>query len=85
MRKETVGLIENTLKSNALETLARESAQWQSLVEAAGDRLQETGVTAEWSSKVVSGHLLGWRNRSVAELEAAQRGDTVPPIRGRPN
>lgn len=54
---------------------------WRDLAAEVGlDRYGEPGAMGEWSFGDVAGHLLGWRNRTIARLEAAARGepDTFP-------
>jgi len=52
---------------------------WRDLVAAAGDRTEEPGAMGEWTFGDLAGHLAGWRNRRCAMLEAAGRGEPVPP------
>jgi hypothetical protein len=33
----------------------------------------------DWSFRDLAGHLLGWRNRTIARLEAGLRGEPSPP------
>jgi hypothetical protein len=33
----------------------------------------------EWTFHDVAGHLAGWRNQAIAQLEAAARGEPEPP------
>src|SRR5207247_11415869 len=39
----------------------------------------EPGPMGDWSFGDLAGHLVGWRNRTIARLEAAARGDADPP------
>jgi hypothetical protein len=52
---------------------------WLDLAAAVGpDRYAEPGPMGEWSFADMAGHLLGWRNRTIARLEAFARGDPEP-------
>jgi len=55
---------------------------WRELAaEVGADRYTEPGPMGEWSFADMAGHLLGWRNRTIARLEAAASGgpEPVPP------
>lgn len=53
---------------------------WRDLAADVGpDRYDEPGPMGEWSFGDMAGHLLGWRNRTIARLEAAGRGEAEPP------
>jgi hypothetical protein len=57
-----------------------ERAWWADLVEEIGeDRMTEPGPMGEWSFKDLAAHLLGWRDRTIARLEAAAAGREAPP------
>ena len=52
---------------------------WRDLVAEVGpDRYDEPGTLGEWSFGDLAGHLIGWRNRTIARLEAAARGEPDP-------
>lgn len=52
---------------------------WRDLAaEVRPDRYAEPGAMGEWTFGDVAGHLLGWRNRTIARLEAAARGEPDP-------
>jgi hypothetical protein len=62
-------------KAELLERIDREHGAWQALVaEVGGDRMEEPGPMGEWSFKDLAAHLLGWRQRTIARLEAASGG-----------
>ena len=42
------------------------------------DRYGEPGPMGEWTFGDMAGHLLGWRNRTIARLEATARGEPDP-------
>ncbi|HEY8868998.1 MAG TPA: maleylpyruvate isomerase N-terminal domain-containing protein [Candidatus Limnocylindrales bacterium] len=53
---------------------------WRDLAAEVGpDRYSEPGPMGEWSFGDIAGHLLGWRNRTLARLEAFSRGEPDPP------
>ena len=41
--------------------------------------MDQPGAVADWSIKDIIAHLTGWRRRTVARLQAAQRGEPEPP------
>ena len=50
----------------------REREAWRALVDEVGvDRMTEPGPMGPWSFKDLAAHLLGWRDRTIARLEAA--------------
>jgi len=52
---------------------------WRDLAAEVGpDRYAESGPMGDWSFGNMAGHLLGWRNRTIARLEAAGRGEGEP-------
>src|SRR5712691_526806 len=55
---------------------------WRDLAAEVGPaRYAEPGPMGDWSFGDMAGHLVGWRNRTIARLEAAARGgaDPQPP------
>ena len=59
----------------------RERQAWRDLVDEDGvDRMTEPGPMGPWSFKDLAAHLLGWRDRTIARLEAAAEGrEAAPP------
>lgn len=52
---------------------------WRDLAAEVGpDRYDQPGAMGEWTFGDVAGHLLGWRDRTIARLEAAARGEPDP-------
>ena len=51
---------------------------WRELVAEVGDRVDEPGPMGEWTFGDLAGHLLAWRNRTIARLEAAGRREPEP-------
>jgi hypothetical protein len=53
---------------------------WRDLAGEVGpDRYGEPGPMGEWSFGDMAGHLLGWRNRTLARLDAFSRSEPDPP------
>ena len=58
----------------------RDSRQvWRDLVAEVGDRVDDAGPMGDWTFGDLAGHLLAWRNRTIARLEAAGHGEPEPP------
>ena len=52
---------------------------WRDLAAEVGpDRYDEPDAIGEWTFGELAGHLLGWRDRTIARLEAAARGEPDP-------
>ena len=67
-------------KSELLHGLQEEYQQWEVLLDQIGPaRMEQPGVTGHWSVKDIVAHLTGWRRRTVARLQAAQRSEPEPP------
>jgi hypothetical protein len=70
-----------TTKSRLLEQIDAARASWDALLaELGNERLEEPGVTGDWTLKDVIAHLNGWRDLTVARLEAAVRGEAPPHL-----
>src|SRR5262245_6565128 len=66
-------------KNEMLADLRREQEQWEALLTQIGEaRMDQPGVAGEWSIKDIVAHLTGWRRRTVARIQAAQRGEADP-------
>lgn len=60
-------------------TIKADQQFWRDLAAEVGpDRYDEPGAMGQWTFGDVAGHLLGWRNRTIARLEAAARGEPDP-------
>ena len=61
-------------------TIDAEHESWRGLVAEIGeDRMTEPGPMGDWSFRDLIVHLLGWRERTVARLEAIAAGQPEPP------
>jgi len=53
---------------------------WRDIAAEVGEgRYALPGPMGEWSFGEMAGHLLGWRKRTIARLEAFARGEPAPP------
>ena len=67
-------------KSELLHGVREEYRQWEALLNQIGEaRMDQPRAAADWSIKDIIAHLTGWRRRTVARLQAAQRGEGEPP------
>lgn len=61
-------------------TIDIERQAWRDLVAEVGERrMTEPGPMGEWSFRDLVVHLLGWRERTIARLEAVAAGQPDPP------
>jgi hypothetical protein len=61
-------------------TIDTERQAWRDLVAEVGeDRMTEPGPMGDWSFRDLIVHLLGWRERTIARLEAVAAGQPDPP------
>jgi uncharacterized protein (TIGR03083 family) len=66
-------------KADAIAAIRADQQFWRDLAAEVGpDRYAEPGPMGEWSFGDMAGHLLGWRNRTLARLEAGARGEPEP-------
>jgi len=65
-------------KSQQIAAIRVDQQFWRDLAAEVGDRSTEPGPMGEWSFADMAGHLVGWRNRTIARLEAASRGEPEP-------
>jgi len=67
-------------KAELLDSIREDQRFWRSLVADVGQaRFDEPGPMGEWTFADMAGHLAGWRNRTIARVEAAGRGEPEPP------
>ena len=66
-------------RADLVATCDRERQFWRDLVgEVKVERMNEPGPMGPWSFKDLAAHLLGWRDRTIARLEAAAEGREAP-------
>jgi len=67
-------------KSELLQELREEHRQWEHLLERIGPaRMDQTHVNGHWCFKDLLAHLIPDGLRSIASLQAMQRGEPEPP------
>ena len=67
-------------RARIVADIQAERAWWANLVDDVGeDRMTEPGPMGEWTFKDLASHLLAWRERTIARLEAAAAGGEEPP------
>ena len=66
-------------RDRIVASLEREREAWRDLVaEVGADRMDEPGPMGDWSFRDLAAHLMGWRERTIARLEAAADGAPDP-------
>jgi hypothetical protein len=71
-----------TGKTQLLNDLKNEQATWEQLLNDIGEaHMTQPGVAGEWSIKDIVAHLTGWRQRTVARLQAGLHKEppSAPP------
>jgi hypothetical protein len=67
-------------KAELISDLQAQNQQWEGLLALIGEgRMDQPGVAGHWSIKDIVAHLMSWRRRTVARLQAAARGEQEPP------
>ena len=67
-------------KSELQQWLQESYQKWNALLDQVGEaRMDEPGVAGHWSMKDTITHLTGWHQNVVTQLQAALRGEPVPP------
>ncbi len=67
-------------RTRVVGAILDEQRAWRELVADVGpDRMLEPGPMGDWSFRDLAAHLLGWRERTLAILEAAAAGRETPP------
>ena len=67
-------------KTQFLDDLKREQAQWEALLDDIGEaHMTQPDVAGGWSIKDIVAHLTGWRHRTVGRLQAALHHQPPPP------
>jgi hypothetical protein len=73
-------MTETPARDRLIAHIEAERAGWRDLVAEVGeDRMTEPGPMGQWTFKDLAAHLLGWRDRTIARLEAAADGRPEPP------
>ncbi len=76
-----MSVVEPDHRARIVANIQAERAWWASLVEEVGEvRMTEPGPMGDWTFKDLASHLLGWRERTIARLEAAAEGRPEPPL-----
>lgn len=66
-------------KADLIAALRADQQFWRDLAGQVGpDRYAEPGPMGEWSFGDMAGHLVGWRNRTIARVEAFAHGAPNP-------
>jgi len=66
-------------KAELLDWLREQQRQWEEFLEQIGPaRMDQPGVTAQWSMKDLVAHLTGWNRWLVVRLQAAHGGKPEP-------
>ena len=66
-------------KAEQIAAILADQQFWRALAAEVGpERYAEPGPMGEWTFGDMAGHLLGWRERTIARLEAAARGEPEP-------
>jgi len=75
-----LSVVEPDPRKRIVADIQAERAWWADLVNEIGeDRMTEPGSMGDWTFKDLASHLLGWRERTIARLEAAAAGRDEPP------
>jgi len=66
-------------RAEQVEALRADQQFWRSLAaEVRPDRYADPGPMGDWSFADMAGHLLGWRKRTIARLDALAHGKPEP-------
>jgi hypothetical protein len=78
--RRRLAVTNSKLKHQIVEVIDEERTDWEALLaDVDPDRMDEPGVTADWSFRDVTAHLLAWRDGGIRLLEAEARGEPEPP------
>jgi hypothetical protein len=70
---------QTTSKADLIDAVRADQQFWRGLVaEVGANRFDEPGAMGEWTFGDMAGHLLGWRDRSIARVTAGARGEGEP-------
>ena len=66
-------------RAEQVESIRADQQFWRDLAAEVGpERYADPGPMGDWSFADMAGHLLGWRNRTIARLDALGRGEPEP-------
>jgi len=72
-------MTERITTGEALAAIERERAAWETLLGEVGEsRMLEPGPMGEWTFKDLVAHLNGWRDQTLAQIEAVVHGQPEP-------
>ena len=67
-------------KREMVEALDSARADWAAVLDGlTPEQMEQHGALGDWPFRDVVSHLTGWRKRTVARFEAAQRGSELEP------
>jgi hypothetical protein len=70
----------STKQREAADRVRADQRYWRDLVAEVGrDRMDEPGPMGEWTFKDLVAHLAAWRNYRIPMIQAAGRGEPMPP------
>ena len=68
------------VRDRVVARIKDEQEAWREVVAQVGDdRMEEPGPMGQWSFRDLAWHLLAWRERTLARLQAAAAGEAPPP------
>ena len=78
--RRRLAVTNSKLKHQLVDIIDEERTDWEALLaDVDPDRMDEPGVTGDWSFRDVTAHLLAWRDGGTRLLEAEARGESEPP------
>lgn len=78
--RKRLAVTNSKLKHQLVEIIDEERTDWEALLaDVDPGRMDEPGVTGDWSFRDVTAHLLAWRDGGIRLLEAEARGEPEPP------
>lgn len=67
-------------RDELVQQIHAERAAWHALLAETGeDRMEQPGPMGDWTFKDLTAHLLGWRERTIARIEAGPGGNPPTP------
>lgn len=69
-----------TTRDQLLRRIEAERERWRAVVAEVGEgRLEQSGPMGEWTFTDLASHLTGWRERTIARIEAGPGAEPVMP------